>query len=331
MAVSRERTAAAVRCAVVLVLLVGMFPGPAAAEVVRIGSQASGTLSWVLYGMERLGVDDAYGLQLEVTTYATKPATELALRAGEADIIVDDFINVVLMRERGVPVKAVYPFSLATGSVVVPAESEIRSLADLRSKRIGAASLGDKSLLILRALTSGRLGFDPQHDASMIAVSPPLMEELMERGELDAAIPFWHIGARLVGSGRYRHVMAVTEMLAELGLPTDLPILVIVARDGADPDLVRRFLQAFRETTARMRADDAVWQGILDEGLYSLPDPSHFSSVREAWGEGLPQSWSEETVEGLVRLVEALVEVAGPEVVGVAEIDPAAFTVELAP
>jgi len=102
--------------------------------VVRAGLQASGTFSWMLHAIEYFGIDDELGLQIEASTYATKEAAELALMAGDVDVTVDDFVNVVLMRSRGIPVRAVYPYSLALGGVLVRQDSDIRSIADLRGK-----------------------------------------------------------------------------------------------------------------------------------------------------------------------------------------------------
>lgn len=308
--------------------------GTAAAQeqpTVRIGLQASGTFSWVVHAMEYFGIDEELGLTLKSETYATKQATEIALRSGEADIVVDDFVGAVQMRSRDVPVRAVYPYSRATGGVVVPADGEIESLADLEGRTVGAASLDDKSLLILRALSVAEYGFDPQTSSNVIAASPPLMEELLAQGELDAAIPYWHFVPRMTATGDFRDLMQVSEMLAALGLSDDLPLLVIVARDEMDPEVLRTFLRAFELTLERMQNDDGIWQSILDNELYSLPDPSLFPSVRERWQAGLPETWTQETIDGLVELTEELVAVAGAEVVGVEAIDPAAFTTEFAP
>jgi len=300
-------------------------------QTVRIGLQASGTFSWVVHAMEYFGIDEKLGLTLTAETYATKQATEIALRSGDADIVVDDFVGVVQMRDRGVPVRGVYPYSRATGGVVVPVDAGIETLADLSGKTIGAASLDDKSLLILRALSVSEYGFDPQTESNVIAASPPLMEELLARGELDVAIPYWHFVPRMTATGDYRDLMQVSEMLDELGLSSDLPLLVMVARDGMDPAVLRTFLRGFEMALTRMREDDGVWASILDNELYSLPDPSLFPSVRARWEAGLPEVWTQETIEGLVTLTEQLVEVAGAEVVGVEGIDPAAFTTEFVP
>lgn len=321
-----------VRMAVMWALLLTLNVAAAQEQqTVRIGLQASGTFSWVVHAMEYFGIDEELGLTLESETYATKQATEIALRSGDADIVVDDFVGVVQMRSRDVPVRGVYPYSRATGGVVVPTDAGIETIADLEGTTIGAASLDDKSLLILRALAVADYGFDPQASSNVIAASPPLMEELLAQGELDVAIPYWHFVPRMTATGDYRDLMEVSEMLEQLGLSSDLPLLVMVARDGMDPELLRTFLRGFELALERMRTDDGVWTSILDNELYSLPDPSLFPSVRARWEAGLPEMWTQETISGLVTLTEQLVEVAGAEVVGVEEIDPAAFTTEFVP
>src|SRR5690625_3889678 len=134
-------------CFVLAMGLLSSVSSPAkarSAHTIRAGLQASGTFSWMLHAIEYFGIDRELDLSIDGVTYATKEATELALMAGDVDVTVDDFVNVVLMRSRGVPVRAVYPYTLALGGLLVRADSDIRSIADLRGRVIGAASLSDK-------------------------------------------------------------------------------------------------------------------------------------------------------------------------------------------
>lgn len=320
--------------AVVVALAGFMLFSPLAAaqspHIVRVGLQASGTFSWVLHAIEYFGIDKELGLQVDAVTYATKEATELALMAGDVDVTVDDFVNVVLMRSRGVPVRAVYPYSLALGGLIVRSDSDIHSIDDLRGKVIAAASLSDKSLLILRVLATSRYGFDPQFDSETIAAAAPLMTELARRGEVDAVLPFWHFAARMIGSGEFREIATVHEMLDEMGLSSDLPNLVVLANDNMDRATLATFLRAMDTATARMKQDDGIWDSILTEGLYSLPDESLMASVRERWEVSLPSQWNDDIVDGLVELVEQMVAVAGAEVVGTDRLDLNAFSTEFA-
>ncbi|GAA6734788.1 ABC transporter substrate-binding protein [Thermus oshimai] len=298
---------------------------------IRAGLQAGGTFAWVVYAMERYGIAKELGLEVKATTYATKQATEIALRAGEAQVVVDDFVGVVLARQGGIPVQAVYPFSLLTGGVVVRADSPIRGVADLKGKVIGAASLDDKSLLLLRALAVARYGFDPQKEAKVLAVAPPLMAELLRRGELEAALPYWHFIARMVATGEYRELISNAEMLRELGLPTDLPLLLVVAREDTDPEALRLFLRGLNLAQERMRRDEAFWNELLDRGLYALPDRSLLPAVRKRWEGGLATRWDAGVIVGLTNLVQRLVQVAGSEVMGIRRLDPRAFALSVGP
>lgn len=319
----------------VVTLVLALFAMGSAQDlkVLRVGQQASGTFSWITHAIEYYGLAEQYGLDIQETTYASKPATQLALRAGEADLVVDDFIGAVIMRDGGTPVRGIWPFSKATGGIVVPTDSPIQSVEDLKGKTIAAASLSDKSILILRALTTEKYGFDPQDDGAVLQAAPPLMEELLRQGEIDAAIPYWHFVARMVATGDFRDVQLVSTMLSELGLRDDLPILVVVGRDGADPEAVTSFLAAMQDAIERMKADtdDGVWQSILDNDLYSLPDPSLFPEVRKRWEAGIPTEWNDDVIDGLVTLVDRLVAVAGPDLVGVESIDADAFTTQYNP
>jgi len=302
-------------------------------HTIQVGQQATGTFSWITHAMRYYGLDMKYNLNLVEETFASKPATQLAIQAGEVDVVVDDFIGAVSMREAGVPVAAIWPFSKATGGVVVPAASDIQTVADLQGHSIAASSLGDKSILILRAYLASEYGFDPQEDGQVLQAAPPLMQGLLEDGEIDAAIPYWHFVARMEGSGEFRDIQLVSELLAEMGFRDDLPILVVLGRDGADPAALTAFLAAMQETIEMMKMDsnDGVWQSILDHELYSLPDPSLFPAVRDRWEAGIPDEWTQEQIDGLVELVDALVAVAGPDIVGVERLDADAFTTEYNP
>lgn len=300
-------------------------------KTIKVGLQAGGTFSWVVYAIERFGIDKQLGIEVKEVTYPTKPATQLALRAGEVQVTVDDFIEAVRMQQQGIAAKAVYPYSLVTGGLMVKADSPIKTLADLKGRTIGAQSLGDKSLLILRTLAVSKYGFDPQKDSKIISAAPPLMAELMRKGEIDAGLPFWHIMARQVASGESREVISAATMLKEMGAPADLPLLLIVARNDLDNDTLQRLLKAVQLANEKMKTTDSFWTEILDKKLYALPDPTLMPAVRKRWESGLPKRWDAGIVVSLTNLVQRMVQIAGSEVVGVGRFDTRAYSTAFKP
>lgn len=301
---------------------------------VEAAMQAVGTFSWIVHGMDTFGFDTLNGIDVVGTTYASKAAVEIALRGAEADVVVDDFLGPVVLRANGVEVTAIFPYATAIGGLVVGADSEIAGIEDLRGATIAASSLDDKSLIILRALSISQYGFDVQNDAEVLAASPPLMSQLVGNGEADAALPLWHWVARMEASGSARELMTIADMQTMLGLPTGLPNLVVVARDGLDDDLKTKFIAALTETVEHMRSlpnDDPFWQSILDLELYSLPDEAQFPAVIDRWRLGTVTTWTDAQIDGLSAMVDRLVEIAGAEVVGVDSVPSEAYSTEFVP
>jgi hypothetical protein len=69
---------------------------------------------------------------------------------------------------------------------MVPANSPIHSLADLKGKKIAVAGGPlDKSWLLLRGLTERRHGFDPAVAGEAVFGAPPLLTQKAEAGEVD--------------------------------------------------------------------------------------------------------------------------------------------------
>lgn len=325
---SRRRTHHHTR---LLLTSLGLLGSGWAAPSLKVGLQSGGTLSWVTFAIVRYGLDKSLGLDLQVTSYASKDAARVALRSGAAQLVVDDFIEVNLLRQKGFPVTAIYPYSLLAGGVVVPEASPIKTVADLRGRTIGATSLNDKSLLLLRAYARSKAGFDPLTDSKVVAVGSPLMEQFMGRGEIEAGLPFWHHGARLTSGGKYRQLIGAAELLRGLNLPANVPLLYFIARTDADPAALRLFVKAAQQAQARMQTDDAFWPAMLNENLYALPDRGQLPALRKQWAAGLPKRWSSSDLASTLLLTRKLLDVAGPEVLGIGRLDPSAFNTSFQP
>src|SRR3546814_1287939 len=90
---------------------------------------------------------------------------------------------------------------------MVPPDSPIRDLADIKGKKIGVVGGPlDKSWLLLRGLTQRRHGFDPAVASEPVFGAPPLLTQKVETGEIDAVLNYWHYSARLEAKGFRRIV-----------------------------------------------------------------------------------------------------------------------------
>ena len=165
----------------------------------------------------------------------------------------------------------------------------------------------------------------------MVSVSSPLMEQFMNRGEIQAGIPFWHHNARMVSGGKFRQLISSSELLRGLGLPQNVPLLYIVARTDTDPAALGLFLKAVRLAEERMKADAAFWPAMIDAGLYALPDRGQITALRTQWAAGLPRRWTAADLNATLLLTRKMIAVAGADVVGLTRLDTRAFNTSYQP
>ena len=326
---------ALILAAVVAVLLAPPLGAQEAipAPVVRIALEAGGTLTWILRVAERLGLDRRRGVTLQPTLFATKAAAEAALWTGDVDVKVDDWLFVSWARAQGLRVQAVDGFSGSVGGVVVRSGDPIRSIADLRGRRLAVTSIADKGYLALRAVAASRFGFDPRTESGVMAAAPPLLNHLLERGDVDAIVQYWQFIPGLVATGRFRELVSTGTLVRSLARGADLPLLVLVAPDDtirtrAEP--LRRVVAVVREGAAALGSRRDLWDGLFDGGLLGIPDRAMIPGLMTRYRSGLAGRWDQGTIDGLAALTARLVQVAGPEIVGVPRLDPAAYTTRLA-
>ena len=231
---------------VLLALAAGSAALAADRPVVRVGVLQFGTVSWELETMQRHGLLEREGVDVRVVPLALKDAANVALQGGEVDVIVNDWLWVARMRSEGADFVFV-PFSQAVGGIHVRPDAAIAGFADLRGKRLGVAGGAlDKSWLLLRAYARRTVGEDAASFLRPQFAAPPLLNELVTRGELPAAMNFWHYGARLAAAGM-PEVLGMKEILATLGIGDEMPLVGWVFGERwaqANPAAVAGFLEA---------------------------------------------------------------------------------------
>ena len=215
-----------------------------AADRIRIAAQKTGTLAWELEIIKAHGLDQKAGLDLQTTELASTEAGKIALKGGAADIILSDWLWVA--RERGLgDGLAFYPYSSTLGAVMVPAQSSIRSIDDLKGKTIAVAGGPiDKSWLLLQAFAR-RSGLDLRKQATPVYGAPPLLSQKALQGETEATLTFWNFCAELEGKG-FKRAVVMDEVMKGLGAKGAVAIVGYVfdeAWAARNRDAVSRFLK----------------------------------------------------------------------------------------
>ncbi len=191
----------------------------------RIGVQAAGTVAWEMAAMPTDNAD----FQLAVQPVATAEAGKVALQSGAVDMIVSDWIWVARLRSTGSDF-SFYPYSSASGALLVADNSPIKNLSDLQGKRLGIAGGElDKNWLLLQA-SAEQQHVDLKNTGKTFG-APPLISEQLKQNRVDAALTYWHFAARLETQG-YHALIDGKTLLKNLGMSENLPVIGYVFKQS---------------------------------------------------------------------------------------------------
>src|SRR6478609_2574052 len=295
------------------------------AEVLRVAVQKTGTFAWELAVIRAHGLDRQANLSVEVIELASPEAGKIALRAGNADIVVSDWLWVSRERTLGARL-TFYPYSSALGAVMVPASSPIQTLADLKGRKLAVAGGPiDKNWLLLQAWLK-REGIDLKSEATIAYGAPPLLAAKTLSGEMDATLNYWNFCAALEAKG-FRRVAGIEDLLPKLGARGRIALVGYVFDEGwesANRDTVARFIAMTRKAKEILSTSGAAWEKIAP--LTGAPNVATLRVYRDRYREGIPRRpIADEEADARV-LYRVLAAIGGSEMIGRArELDPGTF------
>ncbi|MFK8252150.1 ABC transporter substrate-binding protein [Ancylobacter terrae] len=301
-------------------------PAAAASTTLRVGALKTGTLGWMLDTITAEGLDRREGFAIERVDYAAGQATTVALQGGAVDLIVSDWLWALRRRTDGEDL-FFSPFSNALGAVMVAKDGPIRSLADLKGRKLGVAGGAlDKSWVLLRAYARRELGVDMKDFAEPVYGAPPLVSEQLALGRVDAALAFWPFAARLDARG-FRRLIDVGNVVEGLGITPPPPMTGfvwygrIMQEKGA---ALAGFFRAVEAANRVLATSDAAWLRL--KPVMQAEGEAEFVSLRDYFRAGIPTGFGAAERASCARLFEVLASVGGAELVGPdARFDPTLF------
>jgi ABC-type nitrate/sulfonate/bicarbonate transport system substrate-binding protein len=232
-----------------------ILPGSAASalDLVRLGKAVPNSFA---FGAAEVGIEakiyQQEGIDLQVLSFAGDARIQQALTADGIDVAVGSGPGLGF-RAKGVPaigVAAMYgpPSNL---SLTVAANSPIKTVADLKGKRIGVTTAGSLTDWLTREL-SRQQGWG--NDGIKVEALGSAQGRLaaMSRGELDGVVIESANGFELEERGRGRNLLLFGDIAQHFYTH------VIFATDkmiANRPELLRRFLRGWFKTIAFMRAN----------------------------------------------------------------------------
>lgn len=289
--------------------------------VLRASVLKFGTVNWELNTILHHGFDMDNGFTLDVQGVAGSSAAQIAFQGGETDVIVSDWLWVARQRAAGRDYVFI-PYSKAVGGIMVPQDSDAQDLSDLAGQQIGIAGGPlDKGWLILQAYAAKNFEMDLAAETEQVFGAPPLIFATAVSGEVDAAINFWHFGAKMEAGGM-RTLLSVSDASRDLGLDPETPLLGYVVtgellRDH--PELVAGLTAASRAAKDLLATDDAEWDRLRPN--MNADTDAQFAALVAGFRAGIPaQGPIDESAAG--RMLELMYDLGGEDLLGDATVLP---------
>jgi len=227
-----------------------------ALDQVRVGKAVPNSFA---FGATEVGIEAKTfaqeGLEVVATGFRGDAQLQQTLAAGSVDIGLGSGPGLGF-RAKGAPaigVAGLYgpPSNIA---LLVPANSPIKAVDDLRGKRVGVTTVGSLTDWLVRELSRQQgWGSDGIKIVALGSIQARLAA--LDRGELDGTVQEAANGYQLEEEGRTRNLLLFGSIVK------DFYTHVIFATDDMvanRPELLRRFLRGWFRTIAFMRANRDV-------------------------------------------------------------------------
>lgn len=303
----------------VFLLTHGGTPTPALAATAAPPKQTTvkvttieGTQRFPIYVMQTKGIADKYNLKIEEFKAAGPQGLYTVMQTGDFQVAFGAWISIALMRAQGYKFINVYSVYGYTNDVLVRNDSPLKSIADLKGKRIGAFGGPTAGTTWLFRLEAFRFfGFDPLKESKVQFGAPPLLMGLLEKGELDAILILDPQIVQLLETGKYRSIGNIGDIWREK--TGQDPMLVSINMNEtwakANADVARRFVAAYKESLEYLKTHTDVWPDLAKQ--MGIKTESGAKLLRERTVGSLLTQWDKKFIDEQYRYAAEVLKVFG--------------------
>jgi NitT/TauT family transport system substrate-binding protein len=183
------------RIAIACVLVLGALAAPASAELrtVRVGwcarTVSSAAAPFAI--AQKLGWFEKAGIKVELVPLPGSTDCVKLVATRDVQVSLPSMEPLAIIRSQGVKAKFFYTaYQGNIYGIAVPADSPVKSMADLKGKKIGVTSMASAGVILARALAK-QAGLDPDKDISIVVAGEAAQTAALLRSkQLDALSQF---------------------------------------------------------------------------------------------------------------------------------------------
>jgi NitT/TauT family transport system substrate-binding protein len=207
------------------------------------------------------------GIKLEERMFAKGPEILPAIVAGEIDIAALASDGAISGRANGVPIYTVAGFAKGGARIVAQAESGIKTLADLKGKRVGVTRGGMQELLLMAELEKAGVTWSdkPGKDVEIVYLAFADLNQALAAKQIDAMCQSEPQSSQAINK------KFGVEIVKPYDTPLGEPYRVMVMTEkmyNEKKDVALRTMKCFAEATDTFIKDPALAEKYVREQMF---------------------------------------------------------------
>ena len=231
-----------------------------AGEVIRLGNLKFAQYGAVSYLKE---IGPKCGLKVEEVMFAKGIDIMPAIAAGEIDMAASGLDAAIAGRASGSPIYVVAGFAKGGLRLV---GNDIKSVAELKGKKVGTARGGASELALLAELAKANLTWSdkPGQDVQIVYMAYADLNQALMSGGISAMMHSEPYASQALSKGFGKEILKPYD--TDMGEP--VRSLVLTEKLYADKDKAQRVLNCFVQATSLFIADPALAEKYVRESMF---------------------------------------------------------------
>jgi sulfonate transport system substrate-binding protein len=288
-----------------LCAVLALLPAAALAQKIRVGYWTSGFSLGFGAVMEQMKFAEKQGLDVEWVKFAevSGPTRAIVPQAIDLAFAAPSTASMNIAAD-GVPVKIVLATQIAEAQLVVPENSPVKSVADLKGRKIGMSPPGSATHAIASAVLEHNFGLKP-NEYSVAPGNEGRLAQFLAQKDIDAA-SIRSVTIAQMNDLKLRRLASLVDEWKKLTASSASPILAvtIVHSDylAKNPEAVAKFIAAVRNTLEFGSKNQARVAEILQKAANMKPGDAQ--AYAGQWDGAYMASFEPQDIASLKRMHE---------------------------
>jgi ABC-type nitrate/sulfonate/bicarbonate transport system substrate-binding protein len=265
-------------------------------------------LNW--NGAKDAGVFTKHGIDLTVDA---RPFAGFlsAVPSKEALATTYSGIDAILKMNEGLDLAIIGGGLTVIQEIFVPKDSPIKTVTDLRDKRLGVWSTGAGAFKAARAAIMDATGLDVVKDTKIVQLAPPALFKLLEKGDVDAMINISSFTVQAASQpDKFRSIFSVNDYWKEkTGYPVvwAAPLVAWKSWVNENPARAKNYAEAVEESFRWLRKPENFDVAVKKYGtLAGVTTPAAIAVYKKWLGEKriFLDRWDQKVVDAEWQFLE---------------------------